>query len=105
MNIPARILDKLIPCPMTGCLLWTGATTHKGHAVVKWEGKRMRVNRVLHKLRTGRWPAKNHEMLHSCDTPPCCEERHVRPGTRRTNARERQERGRTRGAQTYRRAS
>lgn len=103
--IPARIVAKLVPEPNTGCMLWEGSTCKKGYAMVKWQGRRMRVNRVLYKLRTGRWPSRRYEMLHSCDTPSCCNERHVRPGTRATNARERQERGRTRGFNTYRRAS
>lgn len=100
--VPPRIADRLVPIPDTGCELWEGAVDQKGYGVVKWEGRRLRVNRVLYKLRTGRWPSKLHEMLHSCDTPSCCaEQRHVRPGTRKTNARQRQERGRTKGARTY----
>lgn len=101
MHIPERFMLRLVPT-RDGCLVWKGAKDRKGYAVVKFEGRRCRLNRVLYKLRTGRWPRSDHEMLHNCDNPPCCAEgKHVFPGTRATNARQRQERGRTRGAKTY----
>lgn len=102
MNVPARIADRLVPVPDTGCMLWEGSSDQKGYATIKWEGKTRRLNRVLFKLRTGRWPRRGWEMLHSCDTPACCAEGHVREGTRKKNAQERQERGRTRGLKQYR---
>jgi hypothetical protein len=99
--IPARILARLVPEPNTGCLLWDGGTDRKGYAVCWFEGKRRRVNRVLHFLRTGEWLPVDVEVMHSCDTPSCCDERHTKPGTRAENARDRQRKGRTRGARTY----
>jgi hypothetical protein len=101
VNIPARIEARLVPEPNTGCLIWEGGADRKGYGIVWFQGKKHRVNRVLHFLRTGRWPRRDFEMLHSCDTPRCGEERHLSPGTRRRNARERQERGRTRGIRAY----
>src|SRR5258706_602332 len=104
-KIPQRLLDKLVPEPNTGCLLWMGHTSDKGYALVRWGGrKNVKLNRLLFKLRTGYWPSKRLEMLHSCDTPQCCHEGpggHVAPGSRRLNAQQRQERGRTKGARTY----
>lgn len=96
--IPARIADKLCPEPNTGCLLWWGATDAKGYGIVWWQGKRRRVHRVLHKLRTGRWPRKDRVVLHSCDTPPCADEHHTRrTGTNRQNERDKHAKGRARG--------
>lgn len=86
-----------MPIPDTGCLLWEGAVNEKGYGVVWFEGRRRRVNRVLFKLRHGRWPRRDREILHSCDTPACGEDRHHREGTTRQNARDRQRKGRTRG--------
>lgn len=99
--IPERIASRLVPEPTTGCLLWTGAVDRKGYGVCWFQGKRRKVNRVLHFLRTGWWLSRSLEVLHTCDTPSCCDERHTRPGTRAENASDRQSKGRTRGAQTY----
>lgn len=97
MSVPERILAQLIPCPITGCLLWWGAVDAKGYGVCWYKGKRRRVNRVLFKCRRGRWPRRDREVLHSCDTPQCGEDRHHTEGTRRQNARDRHAKGRTRG--------
>lgn len=95
--IPERIARRLVPEPNTGCLLWEGAVNEKGYGVVWFEGKRRKLPRVLFKLRKGRWPRRDREILHSCDTPPCCEERHHKEGTTRQNARDRHAKGRTKG--------
>jgi len=94
--IPERIERRLVPCPPTDCVLWEGASDDAGYAIVWFEGNRRRVSRVLFKLRTGRWPRRDREMLHSCDTPNCCNERHHREGTRRQNERDKQAKGRGR---------
>jgi len=104
--IPDRILRRLIFEPNTGCLLWDGWCSEKGYALTKWQGKKTRVTRLLFKLLTGRWPRRDRELLHKCDTPACCNfscdaATHLREGTRRQNARERHQRGRTRGCVRY----
>ncbi len=95
--IPARIADRLVPEPNTGCLLWTGALSEKGYALVWFQGRKRRLIRVIFKLTHGRWPRKDREVLHSCDTRPCNEPSHLREGTTRQNARDRQAKGRTKG--------
>jgi hypothetical protein len=102
MEIPVRILAKLVPIPDTGCHLWAGTTSDKGYGIVKWCGRKVRVTRLLYKLIHGRWPRHDRELLHRCDTPACCwltkdASTHLREGTRRQNARDRHAKGRTRG--------
>jgi hypothetical protein len=104
MLLPERIAQRLT-LTLCGCYLWEGATDDKGYAIVWFDGRKQRLNRVLYKLRTGRYPSRRHEMLHACDTPRCSSPYHTRPGTRKTNAIERQTRGRTRGALTYKKAA
>jgi hypothetical protein len=96
--IPRRIADKLVPEPNTGCLLWEGATNEKGYGLVWFEGRKRRLIRVLFKIYRGRWPRSDREVLHRCDTPACGAEKCLREGTTRQNARDRQAKGRTRGA-------
>lgn len=101
-QIPARILDRLVPCPVTGCWLWDGALNEKGYAVVWFEGKRRKLHRVLFKLVHGRWPRRDRVLLHKCDNRACClvtadASTHLREGTYRQNARDTQAKGRTRG--------
>lgn len=49
--------------------------------------------RVAYQLANGSIPDGMH-ILHSCDNPPCCNPMHLRAGTAKENAREREERGR-----------
>jgi hypothetical protein len=97
-GLPQRIAKRLCPEPNTGCLLWEGPTNEKGYGVVWWEGRRTRVHNVVFQLTKGRRPRKDRERLHKCDTPACSEPSHIYEGTRRQNARDRQAKGRTRGA-------
>lgn len=95
--IPERIASKLIYEPNTGCLLWEGASDDAGYGIVWWKGNRRRVHRVMFELVRGRRPRKDRQLLHSCDTPGCSEDRHLREGTNRQNARDRHAKGRTKG--------
>jgi len=102
-RIPARIRERIDFDSQRGCLIGTGWLTDDGYAICSWEGKKkVRVIRLLWKLLTGKWPRSDREMLHSCDNRACVHVGvHVKPGTRKRNAIERQERGRTRGFRTY----
>ena len=100
--LPERIRDRIVPCPVTGCWLWTGAISEKGYALVWWRGAKRRLHRVVFELVHGRPPRRDRELLHKCDTRPCCyitrdASTHLREGTTRQNARDRQNKGRTRG--------
>jgi hypothetical protein len=100
--LPPRIRDRIVPCPVTGCWLWTGALNQKGYGEVKWKGKRCKLHRVVFELVHGRKPRSDRELLHKCDTRACCyierdRSTHLREGTTRQNARDRQNKGRTRG--------
>ena len=96
VDIPERIQRRLFRS-RTGCLVWTGAIDDEGYGVVWWEGRRQRVHRVLFKLRRGRWPRRDREILHTCDRPWCQEDRHHVEGTRRQNERDKHAKGRGRG--------
>jgi len=96
-SLPRRIADRFVPDPNSGCLLWVGCADDKGYGLVWWRGRKTRVTRVILELKLGRRVRRDREALHSCDTPACGNENHLSEGTRKRNARERQQRGRTRG--------
>ena len=79
----------------TECWLWTGAKLPKGYGRIKYGGKDRLVHRLaayLHSI----IPTLEAEslVLHSCDTPLCCNPAHLRAGTQTDNMRDMLERAR-----------
>lgn len=80
------------------CWLWVGAKTGGGYGVhvmrfaegIKREGAH-RIAFIIHK---GREITPTLHILHSCDTPACCNPKHLSEGTRSQNAKEAYERHR-----------
>ena len=76
-----------------GCWVWMGRTKNGyGRAVL---AKKHRV--AAHRLALYAWggiDAHELDVLHSCDTPLCCNPAHLRVGTRADNARDMAERER-----------
>jgi hypothetical protein len=67
------------------CWLWTGCRSHFGHGLVWRDGRHHSAHRIA-------WESANNEelgerwALHSCDNPPCCNPRHLRPGNALDNS-------------------
>ena len=51
--MPARIAERIVVCPTTGCWLWTGHLTRDGYGQVSWEGSSRPVHRVVWTLLVG----------------------------------------------------
>jgi 3-deoxy-D-arabino-heptulosonate 7-phosphate (DAHP) synthase len=71
------------------CWLWIGASTSgKGYGQFTLSGEqhcfKHRAHRVSYVIATGDDPGK-YPVLHSCDTPPCCNPAHLRKGTYKEN--------------------
>lgn len=83
-----------------GCWLWLGATNSNGYGQIreKVDGKwtMLLVHRVSYELLVGPIP-EGLNLLHSCDTPNCCNPEHLRPGTHLENMQDAKDRGRMRG--------
>jgi hypothetical protein len=78
------------------CWPWTRTPTRDGYgrAVIdgnppKWE----LAHRTSYRLSIGPIP-DGLNILHSCDNPPCCNPRHLRPGTHADNLQDSYDRGR-----------
>ena len=78
------------------CWLWEGATAGMGYGVVSIEGKSFRVARHIYRLFVG--PVTPEQVvMHTCDTPACCNPAHLKVGTHKDNMLDREAKGRTRG--------
>lgn len=82
------------------CWLWKAATDAWGRGVmtVTIDGRpyNLKAPRIAFWDEHGRWPAPDKLILHSCDTPLCCNPAHLREGTQADNMRDAVERERMR---------
>ncbi len=75
------------------CWLWTRAATEKGYGVVYIDGVRWKAHRFAYANTVGPIP-EGLDILHNCDNPPCCNPRHLKPGTNEDNVRDMISKGR-----------
>jgi hypothetical protein len=75
-----RFEEKLIAEPMSGCLLWTGAQNGQGYDSFGMDNtgdKHIKpAHRIAYEMHVGPIP-EGFDVLHHCDTPPCCNEHHL----------------------------
>lgn len=84
-RLPARLFDKIMPEPNTGCWLWVGALKSDGYGSV-WEGARRTVgaHRLVYELLRGPIPV-GLSLDHLCRVPSCVNPDHLEPVTHRVN--------------------
>lgn len=63
-----------------GCWVFTGGTKPDGHAQVRWSGRAVYVHRWVYEHMVGPIP-EDHHLHHECESPPCCNPRHLTPLT------------------------
>lgn len=76
------------------CRPWLGRTDDKGYGFIKVNGRTTRVHRVAWAMAHGEWPPEGQVVRHTCDNPPCCNDRHLILGTPRENVADCVSRGR-----------
>lgn len=78
------------------CWPFLGSRSGKGYGriYVSREVKQRPAHVVAWELTTGRKIPKGIDGRHHCDNPPCCNPRHVEPGTRKQNMEDARSRGR-----------
>ncbi len=83
-----RFWTKCCPDPNTGCLLWTAGSDKDGYgkfqiSIGHTRQIHVRAHRFALATRIGRVPEEL--VLHSCDTPPCCNPNHLSEGSQSIN--------------------
>lgn len=76
--------DKLFPCPMSGCFIWSGCEDGHGYGVTTFDGKRIGTHRLAWIL-AGNDLRDGDCILHKCDQPLCCNVDHLFVGDRADN--------------------
>ena len=73
--------------------IWKGSPGRKGYGQIKIDGQPLAAHRVAYEMANG--PAPEGALIcHKCDTPLCCNPRHLYAGTALTNAQDMAERNR-----------
>lgn len=81
---------------VTGCVLWTGFVCPYGYARTQWKGKQgVLVHRVAYEQAYGEFD-ESLKVCHRCDTPHCCNPKHLFLGTQKDNLRDMFAKGRAR---------
>jgi hypothetical protein len=74
-RLKTRLLKRIVK-QSGGCWLWTGARTADGHGALHISGKTYYVHRLAYELWVGPIPERMW-ILHRCDTPLCCNPKHL----------------------------
>ena len=91
MAILERHFDKFVPEPNTGCWIWTAglSTGRASYPSAGWEGKVVRVTRIICEEAYGPPPSSKHNALHNtangCIGGLCVNPDHLRWGTQAEN--------------------
>lgn len=87
--------NKIMPEPMSGCWLWTGASNRRGYGSTNFNKRRQESHRVSWRIYRGEIP-DGISVLHKCDNPGCVNPDHLFLGTNSDNMKDafRKKRGR-----------
>ena len=94
MPLEERLLGKMDVDP-SGCWEWNAGRNRKGYGNIKVAGKDLRAHRVAYEVWVDLIP-DGMQVMHICDNPPCINPDHLRVGTNKDNADDRDAKGRQR---------
>lgn len=83
-KLPDRFWDKVQPCPMSGCWIWTGATESRGYGRYNHAGSVRRAHKVAFEVGVAEVPAFL-DLDHRCRVRCCVNPEHLEPVTHAVN--------------------
>lgn len=86
--------DRLMPEPMSGCLLWMGSCTTAGYGNFTRYNRTHYAHRSAFECRNGVGSAAGMVVRHRCDNSYCCNPDHLEIGTQKDNCDDAWRRGR-----------
>lgn len=84
LRLPIRFWDKVSPCPVSGCWLWTGAITSQGYGSMGVDGKTVNTHRHAYLMLVGEIE-NGLELDHKCRVRRCVNPDHMEPVTKQIN--------------------
>lgn len=78
-----------------GCWIWVGARSGGGYGHLNYKGEYLDAHRLSYEMNVGPVP-EGKCVLHDCDNPPCIRPNHLFLGTKKDNAIDMVEKGRSR---------
>lgn len=82
-----------------GCWLWSGCTNSKdpkfNYGILRFNRKKLYSHRLSWVIHNGKEIPKGMEVCHECDTPLCCNPKHLFLGTHKENMQDMSKKGRT----------
>lgn len=77
------------------CWEWLGDLDKDGYGVYFWQGKRIGAHQLALSFFSGEKKSPGFDTCHSCDNPKCCNPKHLRFDTRKSNVADMIRRGRS----------
>lgn len=91
--IKNRLMEKSVPEPNTGCLLWCGNTNNKGYGMTAYRDTKKLVHRLSFLISNG-FLSDDDIVMHKCDTPACINPDHLVIGSQLDNMKDMHIKGR-----------
>lgn len=88
-----KIKQHIVIDTASECWLWQMYCNRKGYGLIKWKGATRLAHRLAYTAYNGEIP-KGLIVRHTCDTPQCCNPKHLLVGTVQDNANDMYSRGR-----------
>ena len=86
-RLPLRFWNKVVPCPMSGCWLWTGCLTSAGYGLIAFGPHRdsppTYTHRLAYSIAHGSMPEGDTD--HLCRVTNCCNPLHLEDVSHREN--------------------
>lgn len=93
-SIECRLWWEVFKRSPSECWPWIGATDRDGYGRFRWKYRMLRAHSVAFRITHPNVDTPC--VLHSCDTPSCCNPKHLFGGTQADNVADRNRKGRTR---------